>query len=130
MNTKLTNREILEKIGEEYTKNNCVLFQTNEGVVAAPLSVVIEQPYQDILLSLSRGFAEMYALANQADNNLNGIYTGVNKTRFINDIAASYIIKALKEKIDELKQENKELTNHAYEVEKELCWAQRQLIVQ
>lgn len=127
--TKVTNKEILEAIGTEYSKNNCVLFQTSEGVVAAPISAVIEQPYQDILLSLGRGFSEMYALASQADNNLNGIYSGANKTRFINDIASSYIIKALKEKIDELKKENQELVKHSYELEKELSWCQRDLIM-
>lgn len=126
---KITNKEILETIGTEYSKNNCVLFQTSEGVIATPLSKIIEEPYQDILLLLGRGFTEMYALASQADNNLNGIYSGVNKTRFINDIASSYIIKALKEKIDELKAENKDLVNHTYELEKELSWCQRDLMI-
>lgn len=126
---KITNKEILETIGTEYSKNNCVLFQTSEGVIATPLSRIIEEPYQDILLLLGRGFTEMYALASQADNNLNGIYSGVNKTRFINDIASSYIIKALKEKIDELKAENKDLVNHTYELEKELSWCQRDLMI-
>lgn len=126
---KITNKEILETISTEYSKNNCVLFQTSEGVIATPLSKIIEEPYQDILLLLGRGFTEMYTLASQADNNLNGIYSGVNKTRFINDIASSYIIKALKEKIDELKAENKDLINHTYELEKELSWCQRDLMI-
>ena len=120
--TKITNKEILEAIGTEYSKNNCVLFQTSEGVVAAPISAVIEQPYQDILLSLGRGFSEMYALASQADNNLNGIYSGANKTRFINDLAASTIIMALKNKIDELNKEIENNKKYIVQLEKDISW--------
>lgn len=129
MNNKLTNKDILGTIAKEYAENDAVLFQTSEGVIAAPINTVIEQPYEDILYSLNRGFSDIYSLASQADYNLNGIYSGANKTRFINDLASSYIIKALKEKIDELKKENEELTNHAYEIEKEFCWAQRDSMV-
>lgn len=122
--TKLTNKEILEKIGEEYSINNSVLLNTSEGVIAVPINDIVNQTYQDILLSLDRTFTQIYSSASQADNEVNEVYTGINKHRFINDLASSYIIKALKEKNDELFEENIKLRKNIYNLERELSWAQ------
>ena len=117
----MTNKEILSEISKEFDKGN-VCFQTEDGVVAAPISTVIEQTYNDILLSLNRTFSEISLNASRADNDVDPTYSGVNKTRFINDLAASTIIMALKNKIDELKQEIENDKKYIVQLEKDLSW--------
>ena len=117
----MTNKDILAEISKEFDKGN-VCFQTSEGVVAAPINVGIEQTYNDILLSLGRTFSEISLNASRADNDVDPIYSGVNKTRFINDIAASTIIMALKNKVDELKRSNEEQSKYIIQLEKDLSW--------
>lgn len=117
----MTNKDILAEISKEFDNGN-VCFQTEEGVIAAPIDVVIEHTYNDILLSLGRTFSEISLNASRADNDLDPVYSGVNKTRFINDIAASTIIMALKNKVDELTRNNAELQNYIIQLEKDLSW--------
>jgi hypothetical protein len=117
----MLNKDILSEISKEFDKGN-VCFQTEEGVIAAPIDVVIKETYNDILLSLGRTFSEISLHASRADNDVDPVYSGVNKTRFINDIAASTIIMALKNKVDELLKENYNQRNYIIQLEKDLSW--------
>jgi hypothetical protein len=119
----MTNKEILSRISIEFDKGN-VCINTDEGMVSIPLSEMIKQNYNDILLTLGRTFSEISLNASRADNGVDPIYSDVNKLRFINDLAASTIIMALKNELDEMKQQLNEQTKYIIKLEKELSWEQ------
>lgn len=117
-----TNKEILEQLSIEAEKNN-VCVNTDEGLLSIPMSEILKQTHNDILLTLGRTFSEISLHATRADNNLSPIYCGANKHRFINDIAASAIIIALKEELEQTKKILSYKEEYIKKLENEVSWA-------
>jgi hypothetical protein len=118
----MTNKEILSRISIEFDNGN-ICFNTEEGLIAVPIHEVLKQNYNDILLSLGRTFSEISLQATRADNNVSPIYCGANKHRFINDIAASAIIIALKEELAQTKNILSYKEEYIKKLENEVSWA-------
>ena len=117
-----TNKEILEQLSIEAEKNN-VCVTTDEGLISLPMSEFLKQTHNDILLTLGRTFSEISLQATRADNNLSPIYCGANKHRFINDIAASAVIVALKEELVNMSKVLEYKDEYIKKLENEVSWA-------
>lgn len=78
---------IKSKILEEYEKGN-IVFAGIEGLLVAPLSEFIKQPVEGMLYDLNRGEAV--------------VLTFLPDPKWINDYAVARVIRALKDRIDEL----------------------------
>lgn len=80
--------ELINKILSEYEKGNIVI-ATIEGLQGMKLSDFIDQPVDGMLYDLNRDEATVLTL--------------INNPKWINDYAVCKVIRALKDKIDELK---------------------------
>ncbi len=78
---------IRDKILEEYKKGNVVI-QTFEGLQVTKLSELIKQPTEGILYDINRD--EMTIL------------TFISDPKWVNDYASTQVIRALKEKIEDV----------------------------
>ena len=81
--------KIKEKILKEYENGNIVIV-TQEGLRGVKLSDIIKQPADGLLYDLNRDEAT--------------ILTFIDNPKWINDFAACKVIRALKNRIDELEK--------------------------
>ena len=79
--------ELRNKILSEYEKGNIVI-ATIEGLQGMKLSDFIDQPVDGMLYDLNRDEATVLTL--------------INSPKWVNDYAVCKVIRALKDKIDEL----------------------------
>ena len=84
-------KDIKELILSEYKKGNVVV-ATFEGLRVAPLKEIIKQPIEGLLYDLNRDEAT--------------ILTFIKDPKWVNDYACSQVIRALKQRVDELEKEN------------------------
>jgi hypothetical protein len=86
-------KELKTLVLEEYKKGNIVIASGVGGLCTAPLKEIIKQPVDGLLYDINR---------NEAT-----ILTFINDPKWINDYASTQIIRALKNQVNELKE------NHA-----------------
>ena len=89
--------KLKDKILKEYKRGNIVV-STFDGIKAAPLKEIINQPAEGLLYDLNRDEAT--------------ILTFIHDPKWINDYACMVVIRELKRQLDEcLKQKSHELND-------------------
>ena len=92
MEQKIKKEEIKDRILAEYKKGNIVVMDF-EGIKAMPIKDFIKQPAEGMLYDLNRNEAV--------------VLTFLPDPKWINDFAVAKVIKALKDRIEELEGLNK-----------------------
>lgn len=85
-------KELIELLNKN-TQDGKVTFENMEGLVSSPLDEFIKQPAEGILYDLNRDMATCMAF--------------IDEPTWINNFACCVVIKALKERIEELEKEKK-----------------------